>query len=84
MGDEENIDIGSAEVLRHERFVAGENLGHQAAEDDQEDVLVPERVQEPHQRGLSTGAGLTRSLLIHERQAPRSPLQDAADRSALP
>jgi len=48
MGDQEHVDIGRAEVNRHMSFVTRENLGHQTAEHDQEDVLVPQLVQKPH------------------------------------
>jgi hypothetical protein len=79
--DEENVDVGSAEVLWNESLVAGEDLGHQAAENDQEDVLIPKRVQEPYQRGLGAGAGLAGALLIHERRPFRPTRRHTATRS---
>jgi len=45
MGDEKDVDIGRAKVLRHNVLVTRENLGRQAAEHDQEDVLVTECMQ---------------------------------------
>lgn len=52
MGDEQDIDVRGTQVLGDKGIVTRENLGNQAAEHDQEDVLVTELVQEPHQRQL--------------------------------
>lgn len=52
MGDEQEIDVGCPEMHRDERIISGEDIWHQTAKDDQEDVLVTELVDEPQQRKL--------------------------------
>jgi hypothetical protein len=75
--DQQNVNVGRAEMLGNQLVVAHEQLGHQATQHDEEHIVVAQLMQKPHERELSASSCLAGSPLIHP-APPRWPARDGA------